>query len=535
MRPSGAGGRSVLHGLWCLATRGHRRQRIDRRSRTRRERDPRRAHRADADDGTIHAAVDATDAAGAAEGDDPPTTGGTLPAVEGDEGWVGDDLIWAATGAVAVQTDTPDGPTGDGITANLPATVAVQTDTPDGPTGDGITANLPATEAVQTDTPDGPTGDGITANLPATEAVPDVWKEQIGDDPVGLDAATATPYDLVEPGSSLGVTTTIAPVTTAEMPAFSDAGQTRPWFEFGAVSLIALLTGVVTLASLFTDIVNVTSDTRLAPSDDTPFGFRTGSWIADDLADNLSIAGLLAIILMVAGGVAAGFHWRWGAGLAGGAGLAVAGLAALTVGLAQIPIDAAHAFAAIPSEQQFTLTITRDLGYWLTVAAGALGVVLFFAAINDATADRRSGLNPWIAALGALAAVVAAGGPLLPEGQAVFSDNWYLIDGPGEAPAMLLVGRLVQLGLLVLAGVIGFLTVRRWGLGLAIGGTIPIVWLAASTLFELTDRPVGPGFRNPGAVDMHIHGVTIIGVSAIAAMSVLAVIAAYDQGVRERH
>jgi hypothetical protein len=189
---------------------------------------------------------------------------------------------------------------------------------------------------------------------------------------------------------------------------------------------------------------------------------------------------------------------------------------------------------AIPSEQQFTLTITRDLGYWLTVAAGALGVVLFFAAINDAASDRRSGLNPWIAALGALAVVVAAGGPLLPEQQAVFSDNWYLIDGPGEAPAMLLVGRLVQLGLLLLAGVIGFLTVRRWGLGLAIGGTIPIVWLAASTLFELTDRPVGPGFRNPGAVDMHIHGVTIIGVSAVAAMSVLAVIAAYDQGVRER-
>ena len=45
--------------------------------------------------------------------------------------------------------------------------------------------------------------------------------------------------------------------------------------------------------------------------------------------------------------------------------------------------------------------------------------------------------------------------------------------------------------------------------------------------------PVGPGFRNPGATDMHIHGVTIIGVSAIAAMAILAVIAAYDQGVRE--
>jgi hypothetical protein len=281
-------------------------------------------------------------------------------------------------------------------------------------------------------------------------------------------------------------------------------------------------------------MISITSDQRLAPSEQTPFGFRIGTWIADDLADNLSIAGLLAVMLMVAGGVASGFHWRWGAGLAGGAGLAIAGLAALTIGLAQFPIDAAHEFVRIPSEQQFTLTITRDVGYWLTIVAAALGVVLFFAAINDAPGDRRSGLNPWIAALGALAAVVAAAGPLLPESQAVFSDNWYLIDGPGEAPAMLLVGRLVQLALLLLAGVIGFLTVRRWGLGLAIGGSLPVIWLAASTLFELTDKPVGPGFRNPGATDMHIHGVTIIGTSAIAAMAILAVIAAYDQGVRER-
>jgi hypothetical protein len=60
------------------------------------------------------------------------------------------------------------------------------------------------------------------------------------------------------------------------------------------------------------------------------------------------------------------------------------------------------------------------------------------------------------------------------------------------------------------------------------------VWLVASTLFELTDDPVGLGYRNPGAVDMHVHGVTIIGTSAIVAMLVLAVVAAYDQGVRER-
>lgn len=394
--------------------------------------------------------------------------------------WDADDPVWAATGAIPVHAGA-DEPT-------EPAPV-----------------------------------EGVTSQLPATEPID-----------VALDPATATPYDVWQAEVPTGETTGVAPTTTAEMPIAAGHPQKPTGFRLGAVSMIALVTGMVTLFSLFANIIQVTSDTRLAPNDATPVGFRVGTWIADDLADNLSVAGLLAIVLMIAGGVAAGFHWRWGAGVAGGAGLAVAGLAALTIGLAQIPIDAAYEFVGIPSEQQFTLTITRDLGYWLTIAAGALGVVLFFAAINDASGDRRSGLNPWVAALGALAAVVTAAGPLLPENQAVFSDNWYLVEGPGGTPAMLVVGRLVQLGLLLLAGVVGFLTVRRWGLGLAIGGTLPIIWLAASTLFDLTDRPVGPAYRNPGATDMHVHGVTIIGVSALAAMSVLAVIAAYDQGVRER-
>ncbi len=369
-----------------------------------------------------------------------------------------------------------------------------------------------------------------TSDLPSTEPITEVWMESVPD---AVDSP-ATPYDFVErePVNA----TRVVPTATAQMPAVAPAADVPDRrFRFGAVTFLAVATGIVALVGLFATMLSVSSDTRLTIGEDAPFGFRTGTWIIDDLADNLSIAGLVAVVSMVAGGVAAAFGWRWGAGLAGGAGLGIAGLAALALGLAQIPIDAAHEFARIPPDEPFTLTITRDLGYWLLLVAGALGIVLFFASINDAIGDRRSGLNPWIAALGALATVVAATGPLLPENLAVFSDNWYLTDGPGEAPALLLATRLLQLGLLTMTGLIGFLSVRRWGLGVAIGGSLPIVWLAISTLFELTDAPVGPGFRNPGAEDMHLHGVTIIGVSAVAALSILAVIAAYDQGIRERH
>lgn len=378
---------------------------------------------------------------------------------------------------------------------------------------------------------DAPDDAVTTGDLAETQPITEVW---MGSVPVD-DEPTATPFDLTEQDARVVTGEVDAqPTPTAQMPIVPSVAHAERGFRFTLVLLIGLTTGIVSLIALFANIISITSDTRLVQTDDTPPGFRTGTWIVDDLADNLSIAGLIAVVLMVVGGVASGFRWRWGSGLAGGAGLAFAGIAAVTVGLAQMPIDLAHAFANVPSTDPFVLTITRDLGYWLLIAAGALGVVLFFASINDAVGDHRPGLNPWIAALGALSIVVAGAGPLLPENRALFSDNWYLIEGVGEAPALLLVGRLVQLALFLIGGVIGFLCVRRWGLGLAVGATLPGIWLLVSTLFDLTDQPVGLGFRNPGAVDMHVHGVTIIGGSAVLAMLVLGVVGAHDQSIRER-
>jgi hypothetical protein len=113
------------------------------------------------------------------------------------------------------------------------------------------------------------------------------------------------------------------------------------------------------------------------------------------------------------------------------------------------------------------------------------------------------------------------------------SDNWYVNEGPGQPPAMLLTGRLIQLGLLAFTCVVGFLSVRRWGLGVAVGGALPAIWLVVSTLFDVTSSPVGPGFANPGADPGTVHGVTIIGAAAVGAFCVLAVIAAFDQARHE--
>jgi hypothetical protein len=408
---------------------------------------------------------------------EPPTATSAIDPVDPADEWGDDDPVWAATGSVDV-IGRATHPSTDQLPMTQPIT-EVRTQAP--------------MSAIVTAEPDEP------------------WQEQV--------VATTT------------VATTPA---TAELPVFPRAIEERRRFRFTAVLGLSVLGAIVTLLGLFATIVTVTSTARLVRTPETPAAFRTGDWITTDLADNIPIAGLIAACLMVGGGVASAFGWRGGSGLSGGAGLATAGLAALTIGLAQYPIDAAYEMASIPSEQQFTLTITRDLGYWLLVGAGALGIIVFFASVNDALGDRRAGLNPWIAALGALAGLVMAGGPLIPEQLASFSDNWYVSDAPGSPPAMLLTARIVQLALLALTALIGFLAVRRWGLGIAIGGGLPAVWLTISTMLELGDDPVGPGYRNPGSTVMDVHGVTIIGASALAAFALLAVVAAYDQTAHGR-
>ena len=408
-----------------------------------------------------------------------------VPTSEPTGEWSNDDPVWAATGAV---------PT-------TPATDVLRT------------SDLPATEPVAT-------------ARPATTAWP------LDDTP----DLVADPVDEVWAVTGEGFQAPARATSTAQMPVvpIGPAVPRQSRMRFTSVSVFGLLMAVTALVGSFTVAVGVESDVRLTPSDAMPPSFRTGTWYLDDFADNLSVAVLIAAVLAVVGGVAAAFRWRWGSGLAGGGGLAMAGLGVLSIGLAQFPLQAARDFAATPNSQVFTLTLTRDLGYWLLIASAALGVVVFFASLNDAFGDRRSGLNPWIAALGALGTLVAVLGPMLPEGTAIFSDNWYRVDRLGEPPTLLLIGRLVQLALLAVSGVVGYLCVRRWGLGLAIGGALPIVWLAVSTLFELTSNPIGPAYRNPGADSADLHGMTIIGVSAIIAMAILALVAAYDQTTRER-
>jgi hypothetical protein len=231
---------------------------------------------------------------------------------------------------------------------------------------------------------------------------------------------------------------------------------------------------------------------------------------------------------MLVGGLLSCFGFRSGAGLAGGAGLGMAGWAAMTIGLIEAPIYAAQQITRASSTDvtQFTLSTTRDLGWFLIAAVGALGILVFAVSLRMAGAGGRRGLNPWVAALGALGAVIVAAGPLFPVGDATADLNL----GFSALPRAFFAGRLVQVSLIAVTGVIGYLSVRTYGLGLAAGGLGVGIWLWVTSLGEVGDKPIGIAVGNIGTIETTPHGVT----SAGAVVSIVMITVATTMAILTR-
>jgi hypothetical protein len=318
-----------------------------------------------------------------------------------------------------------------------------------------------------------------------------------------------------------------APETTAEMPAVFDGSDDlaeypaqRESFRIRVIFLLALFGAIGVLMSLVADVIDIRT-TRPAA------GIATGPQTLADLGSDLGSAALAGAGVMVLGGLLACFGLRWGAGLAGGAGLAVAGWAGLSIGLAELPIAIAESITRTSTEE-FTLRVTRDVGWWLIVGIGVIGVLVFASSLRSAGTGGHRALNPLIAAVTAVASVVLAFGPLIPVGDATFSDNFRSPDANFDLPSAFFAGRLGQVALIAVAGVVGMLIVRSYGLGLAAGGTSVAIVLWVASLAELGDRPIGIADRNPGAANTIPHAVTSVGlVSTLALLTIAAALATY--------
>jgi hypothetical protein len=298
--------------------------------------------------------------------------------------------------------------------------------------------------------------------------------------------------DLEPPTPSSG-SPTIAAAAIIDEPLAS----VRP--QLTVTSFIGLIGAILSLIALTADILKITSTAGAEFADvAAAVGFRTGTWHVDNLGSNLIAIGLLSTIGLTVGSVGTILGRSWGPGLVGGSGLSVLGLCAITIGLVEFPVRAAQNFASSASGG-FTIDITRDLGYWALFAAAGVGLIAFFASMNDLLIDRHASLNPYIHAIGALTVMIAAIAPLVPIANSSWSANWLLNSNEGW-PNEVMIGRLIQLGALAVGGLLGFLSVRPTGLALACGAVLPAALLTMSTWLGLGTLSIAPGYRNPGGV-----------------------------------
>ena len=278
-------------------------------------------------------------------------------------------------------------------------------------------------------------------------------------------------------------------------------------FRLRPLLLLTLLAAGATVVGVLSQVVEI----------DPALDAGAPGYMVNDFGTNNTLAALLAAGMMVVGGLVwcAGHHW--GAGLAGGAGASLAGWVALVLGVAEWRLaDGVTAGSEV----------SRSPGFWILGGAGALGVLVLLASIARAGRLRRAGLDPWVAALAAMAFIIAAGGPAIPQDSSDWTGNWSTESLSVELPTAFFVGRAVQLGLLALCGVVGCLLVRRWGLGLAVGGALSSGWLLVTAATDRTDSPIGPAYANPGYTTLEPHAVTVVGFSLVGFFCLVAIVMA---------
>lgn len=256
-------------------------------------------------------------------------------------------------------------------------------------------------------------------------------------------------------------------------------------FRITPLMVVGALTAILGVASGFTDVATFRAEGGYVQSAVLDLNFFSTNNLV-----GMAIAGVLLILGAVLGSVGR----RVGVGIAGGAGLAIAGLAAMLCGQVVHLFDAAEV-AALQSGATFTLTTTYEVGFYLAAAAGLLGVVAFVLAIPGMRPDGLPAPAPAYSIIGTVGVLLVVAGTLLPMNGADASSQF----SNDVVPPITLVMRLVVLLLIALGGVVGFATQRRWGIGLALGTISVGVWQTITALLGAGDTPFPIAGGNVGS------------------------------------
>jgi len=279
-----------------------------------------------------------------------------------------------------------------------------------------------------------------------------------------------------------------------------------------ALGILAVLSGVATIAGSFLNVLNLSSDVSVRELGD----YKINDFI---LGTNLQVAFVVAGLAVITGGVLAVLGKRFGAGLAGGAGVACVPFVVALWGATQDRIKLGTADAG--SSGGSFLQSKLDVGFWLLVIGAGIGLVVLFVAFVQSGYDGRPALHPAICAIGAVAAVIAAAGQMIPLKGTHFTDQ-FKTDG---IDARIVYGRLAILALVAVGGLIGFLRNNRWGVGYALGVATLYIWQWVSSLAKAGSHPAPPSFAG-GTLAGKPHAVTTIGVVVLLLVSVAAIVVA---------
>jgi len=276
---------------------------------------------------------------------------------------------------------------------------------------------------------------------------------------------------------------------------------------------LAMAAGVASLAGSFMLISTITSD--------APIPDYLGDYGLNDLGGgtNFQVGFVIAGVLMLVGALMLRqgpleHRGRFGAGLVGGAGLALVPFAVFMWASADAVADRALAQAASIATAGAGGQIFESklgAGFFVLVVAAVLGVIALAVASRYALNDGREPLNTSACVGGALACLAAAAGQLIPERGARFTDNFF----NDFNSAQTVFSRVGMIAVVALGGAVGFLLASRFGLGLAVGAVSLHVWQWLSSVLGAGAYPAPPALGNPGNISGTPHIVTTIGLVAV--------------------
>jgi hypothetical protein len=298
---------------------------------------------------------------------------------------------------------------------------------------------------------------------------------------------------------------------TADFARFDPVGLTVRW-RLSMVTLAAATAVAVAAASIFTVVsMDSTGEVNLR-----------AAFAANDFTSNAMVAGLIAVGLLLVGGIAVARGHRFAVGLIGGAGGAAGGLMLWVIGQSIAFVDSAR-HMVLARGGSYRLHLVLDGGFVMAVVAAVLGGACLVASVLVPRNPTEVRAHPALGALGALGSLLLFVGAVLPTKSGRLADNFSSARPIGGAvfrqqylafifralytpvPPIATWFRLLLILLILVGGVVGFLRASGWGLGLVVGSMSVPLWLTITSVFDIGPQPYGIGGGNVGSVGHPPH------------------------------